>query len=545
MALLRGAIFAAERPPRAIFVPLDDRPSTLLFVRQIARIGGAALDVPPRAWLGRFLHPGNADRIAAWLETQRNCDHAIVSSDMLCYGGLVASRNAATSLEEARVRLRALDALRRPGRRIEVFGVIPRLSLRTSDREAPFERTLANWATRPGSPPPSDVPADVVKEYLAVRKRNRAILLQLVEMTARHRIDRLVIGQDDSAGSGYHQLDQQALREAIASHHLEDGRVLLMSGADEIGMDMVSGWLAREYDYSPAVRVVYSDPSAADRIPPLESLPLRDTVASHVALAGSHFAHATEKSDVVVYLQTPLPHPYALPPPTQQTETRGFAASVRRGVLDGQASALADVALINMADPYLARALIQAVPLYRLQAYAAWNTPSNKIGTVLAQTAAHRLAARCGARWGVERVLQSERTHQAFLVARLVDDYRYQSLVRGQVRAEAAEFSGGSEDLLNAYGPVDLDIRLQLIAYARRLFDRRFRGQRVYLPAIRRWALLTRIRTECTLPWQRLFEVELRVDMRVAARATRPPPPPRRNLGPEPTPQEGPIQETH
>jgi hypothetical protein len=528
-----------------VFVPLDDRPSTFLFVRQIARIGGGWLAVPDRSLLGVYLRPGKPDPVAAWLErAQAGCGQAVVSSDMLCYGGLVASRNAATPGDVALARLAALGRLRRPGLRVDVFGIIPRLSLRTSDREAPYERTLAQWATKPGAPPPEGVPADIVEEYLGVRKRNLAVLMRLIDMTSEGRIDRLVIGQDDSAGTGLHAEDQRRIREAILARHL-GARALLLSGADEIGMDMIAGWLARRSGFTPSVRVVYSDPAAADEIPPLESLPLHEAVRAHIDLAGGRLARKGESEDILLYLQTPMAHPYSLPPADTRAAAWELANAVRESVLADTPTALADVALINMADPYLAQALIARVPLYRLQAYAAWNTPSNKIGTVLAQAVAHRLYERFGAAWEEPRVLDSVTTHEAFLLARIVDDYRYQAIVRSQVRPDTVGLPPDPDPLLNLYGPVGLDVRLRLIAYTRRLFDRRFRGQRLYLPGLRRWAVLDRVCTECVLPWQRLFEVELRVDVHLEEAAAPPPPPPLRNLGPEPPATENPPEETH
>ena len=532
--------------PQALFVPLDDRPSTLLFVRQIARIGGGWLRVPERAWLGSGLTPGQPERIIAWLDAggDKKCDTAIMSADMVAYGGLVASRNAATPLETARRRLDVFDRLRRPGLHTEVFTIIPRLSLRTSARQAPYERRLAQWATEPAAPPPSDVPPDVTEEYLGVRRRNLAVILDLIDRAAAGRIDRLVIGQDDSAGTGLHAEDQRRIREAIAQRRLGT-RVVLLSGADELGMDMASGWLARRYGWAPAISVVYDRPEAAQEIPPLESLPLEDAVRAHLSLAGATLRNDGDPLPVDLFIRTPLEKPYDLPPPSAALSADALAHRIRASILNGHPTALADLALINMADPYLARAVIHGVPLPNLEGYAAWNTPSNKLGTVIAQIVSHRLAERFGATWPRGRVVDSERAHQAFLLARLVDDYRYQAIVRAKVRPRTAGLSPDADPLLNLFGPVGLEIRLELLRYATRLFDRRFRGSSVWVPGLRQWAVLERATETCVLPWRRLFEVELGVDVRIAAHklpVSRPRP---GNLGPEPLPTEGPSRESH
>lgn len=547
VASLVSTAWGAPAPPvpRAVFVPLDDRPSTLLFVRQIARIGGGWLRVPPRPWLGRGLTPGQPEPIIAWLDgkVDRGCDTAILSADMVAYGGLVASRNAATPLDTALRRLDVFDRLRRPGLRVEVFTIIPRLALRTSNRQAPYEGRLAFWATKPGAPPPEGVPPDVVDEYLGVRRRNLAVIVDLIERTAAGRIDRLVIGQDDSAGTGLHSDDQRRIREAITQRGLEN-RITLLSGADEIGMDMTSGWLVRRYGWQPAISIDYDRPAAANEIPPLESLSLDHAVRAHVALAGATLRSDGRQVPVHLFIRTPLEKPYDLPPPSEGPAADALAERVRQSILCGRPTALADLALINMADPYLARAVIRRVPLPELEGYAAWNTPSNKLGTVIAQIVSHRLAERFGDTWGRDRVIDSERAHQAFLLARLVDDYRYQAIVRAKVRPSTAGLAANADPLLNLFGPAGLEIRLELLRYARRLFDRRFRGHRVWIPGLQQWAVLERTTEECVLPWLRLFEVEVRIDLRIAA-SKRPGPQPRpRNLGPEPTPTEGPPQES-
>ncbi len=70
--------------------------------------------MPPRAELGNYLRPGNGDAIIRWLQSDqtRDVDAVVASSDMLAYGGLVASRVPGVPAGEAYVRLRALAWLK-------------------------------------------------------------------------------------------------------------------------------------------------------------------------------------------------------------------------------------------------------------------------------------------------------------------------------------------------------------------------------------------------------------------------------------------------
>ena len=506
---LSSAAFAET--PRAVLVPLDDRPSTLLFPVQIARIGGGSLAVPPRGWLGNWHRPGDSDKVAKWLLSQ-NVDRAIVSSDMLCYGGLVASRTAAVPQEKALARLDTLRALKDLGASTEVLATIPRLDLRTSDRQAPYARALQIWAERENASPPPDVPADVVEEYLGVRRRNNAVLHALVGMVAEGVIGRLVVGQDDSSPRGLNMAEQVALRAEIARRGVND-RVLMLSGADELAVNMVTGWLCEKAGWGPRVRIAYSDNEAAERVPSMESLPLDQTVNDHLRLAGAHRVGIDEDADVVLFIATPPLEPLELK--ALKARATEMAGRVMALLDSGAAVGLADLEHLNRADPELAFALIGEIPIWRMDAYAGWNTSSNAMGTAVAQCIAHRLAVEGGWDWPAERILESEKTHQAFLLARLADDYWYQAVLRARMAAEAAALPTDPDPLLNLFGPIGLQIRLDMIAWADQLFTRHFKGQTVFVPPLGKAVRLDRLEMEVVLPWQRIFEIEVRANLTV------------------------------
>lgn len=508
---------AAPEKTRFLLLPLDNRPCNVLFVRQLARIAGADVVVPPNHWLGSWLNPGNCLRLGEWLLA--NCrpgDTVIVSSDMLCYGGLVASRNASTSETEALQRLEVLDRLRqkRPDIHLEVLATVPRLYLRTSDPQAPYEAALAGWAAQVDQEPtaadfPTDVPRNFVEEYLGVRHRNRAVLLSLVQRLRAGRLDRLVIGQDDSSAHGLHHLDQQALRAQIGA----DSRAMLLSGADELSMDMVAGRLAELYQVHPRLGLEFSEAGSERRIPPLESHPLITMLEQHLQLVGAYPAAPEDKEDVHVFVQVPAERPFAMPPPEQRPQSSAFAERVRESIVRGRATAVADLALINRMDPYLAQALLDRVPLTRLESLAAWNTPANAFGTVAAHLVVRQIAEREARHWKIAPVRESARTHYAFLLARIIDDYGYQTLLRSELYPRAKGLPARPDPLLSPYVPLGREVRQRLIEWSRDLYARRFEHLPIELPAGRGPARLGAMALEVVLPWPRLFEVQVRLDV--------------------------------
>jgi len=115
-----------------VVIPLDDRPVTLQLPRMLGAIAGTTVATPPRALLGRYLRFGEPDAILRWLRADAPADAAafIVSTDMLAYGGLIASRTPATPEFLALSRLRELAAFRRirPRAGFAAFGTVMRLA---------------------------------------------------------------------------------------------------------------------------------------------------------------------------------------------------------------------------------------------------------------------------------------------------------------------------------------------------------------------------------------------------------------------------------
>lgn len=514
------ALAAPQAPPTALLIPLDDRPSTLLFPQQIARIGGGLLRVPPRHLLGRAYTPGQPERLAEWMLQHRDVERAIVSTDMLCYGGLIASRTSATPAEEALRRLQVLDGLGRP---VVAFATIPRLSLRTSDAQAPYERALHDWAASGRTEPPANVPPEIVQEYLGVRQRNLRVLQGLVDRVHAGLVETLVIGQDDAAAKGPHLAERQALEAEIARLGLRD-RVRILSGADELAMNLVAGWLVRRAGLCPTFEVRYSDPEAGTRIPPLESRPLDEALDEHLALSGA--ARAEGKADVTLFVEVPSEKPFEPPPlearPEDRTRVDELMGELQEARRRGERVAVADLRLVNRADPVLAREILGGVPLWDLEAYAAWNTPSNALGTAIAQAAVHALARQRGKEWPAGRVVESEKTQQAFTFARLIDDFAYQAVIRPTLSEDVKGLPRDPDPLLNVYGPVGLRARLDAVAWAQEEFAKRLAGRSYEVPALGKRLEFREMRLEVVLPWPRIFEVEARLDLRVGVLPSRP-----------------------
>lgn len=504
-------------PPRAICLPLDSRPCNSLFPAQIARIGGGRLLQPDSFYLGKAYTPGNTEKLTQWLQEQPAVSEAIISADMLAYGGLIASRTCDMSEEQALRNLEILQTLHDKGQNLEVFAILPRLSLRTSDRQAPYEEALKNWAVSGRLEPPSHVPEDIFNEYMQVRRRNINIIRRLIDLSAQGTIRSLVIGQDDSAPKGIH-LNERSELEAYIKEKRAASRVRFMSGADELTCCMTAGWLSRICNYSPRLEIVYSDPDAADKIPPLETVSLEETLKRHMELSG---AVPAQNTGTVLFVQTPSDKPYAVPVIEGTEESRSLAQSLLgriealRSAQPGRPYGIADLRLVNRAEPIFAQTVIDSVPLWELSAYSAWNTPSNSLGTAIAQACAQQIGIVKGRSWDDYTRLESEKTQQAFTVARLIDDYAYQAVIRLELTKDYKNIDMRSDPLLNQAGPAGLKARSLAIPWAQNLWRDKLENKSYYSRITAEYVYFDSMSLEIVLPWPRLFEIEERLNLTV------------------------------
>ena len=151
LCLVISGTAAAQRTSKILLIPLDDRPPCLQFPVRMGNIGDAEIVTPPRALLGRFTEFGRSDEIIAWMRSQdlRSFDAAIVSMDMLAFGGLVASRvGVSGSTEQAMKRIAFIREMKRLAPRLPIYGssVIMRLAPSADGTNEHYRVNLARWA---------------------------------------------------------------------------------------------------------------------------------------------------------------------------------------------------------------------------------------------------------------------------------------------------------------------------------------------------------------------------------------------------------------
>ena len=555
-----------HRVHRVVYVPLDDRPVNLKMPQLLAQMVEYELVTPAVELLGNFHRPGHPEEIAEWLQAQLALpvDCAILSLDMLAYGGLVASRQTDTPRELAAQRLDVLGRLQQLAPEITIYAhsvIMGQAPTGVADDTGEARQLLGEYSQVKAAVDGEDsspqrhilerlerwLPAAVRDRYLSVRARNHEINKRAIEELAAGNIDFLVLTQDDAGPQGLHIAEQQRLNQLISERRLSD-RVMIYPGADEVGMTLLARFIHQHMEKQPTVRVIYTDEAAADNVAPFEDRPFTQIVAAQIAVVGGRLDEENQEADLTVLVNPPAGLSRAQAAETSVYEQRllclsdavqqAVQMSSRRGI------AICDAAFPNGADDVLLKAMSAGggVDLSQLLSYAAWNTASNSVGSVLAHSTLRLIARQDKGAFDLvhlftdlapmrylallNSLINAQRAHIQFLFTRFVDDWLYQTQIRPVVSEEILNWGCSSAfDLRDSYARAEQMVCNRLIEAATNLWIERFLDKPCVEigPADNRGVLMLAEMEEMhvTLPWGRLCEVDaaFKLNMELVARA--------------------------
>ena len=515
-------------------IPLDERPCNEQYPRKIGEIADAEVITPPRNMLGSRREVGDFRQLDDWLESAAGeLDGLVVSLETFVYGGLIPSRISHDSLEEC---LRRLEALRRikqkhPELTIYAFNVVMRISNSNINEEEPLywsEYGKLIWAYsrlayrvdflgmaeegQERDAVRSQIPGHVLEDYLARRSRNHQVNLAAIDLAADGTIDYLLLTQDDTSEFGFPNQEQHALREKISALGLED-RGLIYPGADEVGMVLIARHLNRIYGKRPRYFARYSSVRGPLITALYEDRPLAESVKGQIFGCGGLLVDSPQDADIILMLNTPGDSqgeaPLQATVRTVDTSARNlpeFAAAMGYYQSRGYVVACADVAYANGADLKLVPLLKREVALEKLDGYAAWNTAGNTLGTVVAHAAVRFLAREAGLGLG------SELAHLEFLLLRFADDWGYQGVVRTELGLEVLPKLG-----IPIFQLGDAWEQVQEMAASRlEALMNEFCKESIIEKVLKTGHKVADVKfTNIHLPWKRLFEVGLEVEVEV------------------------------
>jgi hypothetical protein len=569
----------ASAQQQILLIPIDDRPATTQFAEMIARIAGRQTLMPPATDLGRFTVPGSSQHIASWLLSFKGskAEALVVSSDMLAYGGLIASRRHGIGLNAAASRLDTLKQFRtaNPGVPVLAFSTIMRLAPTASATSASYHDALARYASlideagqkhdrklaEEAARLKAQVPKAALDDYLLTRKRNHSLNLRMLRMVRDGIVDFLILSQDDAKVYGLHRGEQRSLEAEIARLKL-GAKAMLYAGADEVSNVLVSRAVLQAVQLKPSIEVVYSSEAGRKAVDPYEDRPIEESVRMQLAASGA--VEATPKA-VTSYPDRPIEEsvrmqlaasgaveaaPKAVDcrlflhvPKTTPDEKRIFLQKLLAALREGVPVAIADIVwepVHGGPDPELIEFLEANQVAHLVRAFASWNTAGNTLGTVIPQ-ANMDVVLRQVLSKGDPGICESGlRANLEFLLHRYVNDWGYHDKVRMPAYAFIRDQLKGSTLELTAdqYKKADAWVRDELVQVIRQFFSRNFAGKSLKVPGaparlmridaldnlqarLGAPARLMRIdaldNLQARLPWPRPFEVEIRFQLRTSA----------------------------
>jgi len=545
-------------------LPLDDRPVNYDYPVLLGKIGGISVDVPPREWLGNPWRNASRDQLSEWLfDKARSSDGLIISIDALIFGGLIASRKSDETFEELINYFEILKNIRckYPSLLVDAFSVIQRVS-----RENSCEEEKSYWKLygkdffrlsyledkiflnehslielQEYNQLKQLIPNGIREDYKRTRLRNKRINKYALDLLSQDVLNYLILAQDDTADYGWNIADRRELQEDINHLSLEE-KAITYPGTDEIGCVLLARFACNYYNLSPKFSSLFSAEQGREIVTAFEDRSLDHLLKAHLHPVGGKFSEIREEADCLLFFNAPVDKQgdgilqwlvennqqlfkKQLPPEDLKVIERFFhhpsfnetaqlmrlqaprddvLISMMKNEKDcGKLIALADVAFYNAADLYLIRNSLWENWFTGITAYAGWNTSGNTLGTVLAHCCL-RMAAK-----KTEDNLEANQAHYSFLLLRILEDYAYQAIIRSKILFEdwPVPGSGTLERIEDEY----------TLSYVSQMIEQQIHDFCEELASF--WIARGLIKNvelrKVWLPWNRLFEVGIEVEVKL------------------------------
>jgi len=441
------------------FIPIDNRPVCYNLAKDICAIDDdIELFIPPREYLGSLVEPANSDIIIDWLMHLPHMDSMIISLDTIAYGGLIPSRRIKDRFEEVKTRVEKIKPFLE-GRKVFAFSSIMRISNNNCNEEE--KEYWKDWgkkifeysynSSRFWHSASTDIPKDILEDYLKTRKRNFEINKLYLEWQKEGLFDTLIFSKDDCAEYGFNVEEAKEL-ESLGGK--------TKTGADEIPLTLLARAIKKDIKIYP----LFLEPDYKGKISNYEDVSVEKSVLGQLELGGFNVANNAADADVVLVVNNFIEKQGEL---VMGWETLPFHKTF---IPPYKPYAVADVRYANGADNDFVKELFSrsSLPEY---GYSGWNTTANTLGSLLA-----------GIKVKYEAGSYNDRAFKKLQCIRYLDDWAYQANIRGKIKEPC-------------------DIKALMKPYEEKVFRKVYAGQ--IHPAYE---------ISYIYPWARKFEIEIEFD---------------------------------
>lgn len=500
---VQGTATAKERGA-FIFIPLDNRPVCFSYPVRVMEAAGYKIYVPPEKFLASRTLPADTEKLWSWLENRaEKVDAAIISTDALLYGGLVASRTHHLDpavLEKRIKRLRdlhldtnirffAFSTLMRTPR--ESYGnvepdyyshvgpAIYRYSQLSDKSDVRAETLLEDFELGAFE---RNLAKEHLQDWLDRRNKNMAVNQQLAILARMGRFDYFAIGKDDNAP--YSHTHMEARKISLGNAAVSSASFQVLPGVDQLGLLLLTRAANQLENHSPKVYQMYVEGEGPKTTPQYSDLPLGISVPEQIIATGGTVVNSPANADVILAINTPAD---GIMYDSTDSSNQYFASFSNKRYIDhlgamlrsGANISLADVAFSNGADNGFMNELSLRGFTEQLAAYNGWNTADNAIGFAIAQGMLAPQIPR-----GKQLALMRER---------ILDDWYYQSNARRIIteELEKAKLTNHKYNLDDMAGEVQK------------------KSRKIMRQLAVNYDITAGTSFEVAFPWNRLFEVDI------------------------------------
>lgn len=489
---------------KILLIPLDERPCNALFPRFLEN-ETVQIITPPNKLLGKKRKPAPIKPLQDFiLKNIQDCDSAVLSMDMLLYGGLIPSRLHHESKEELQQRLAIIENIKQANTNIKIyaFQCIMRCPQYNSSEEEPDyyeeygysifrKKYLEDKQQREQLTEVEleeykkiQIPSEIIEDYETRRQKNLFMNEQALKYIKEKYIDFYVIPQDDSSPFGYTAIDQKHVLSSIKEERLEL-QTMVYPGADEVSMSLITRAYNDYYHKQPKIYPFYASILGPTIIPKYEDRPMFESLKSHIRVTGAKMVQSANEADIILAINCPgkiMQESFDEPKDITYSSYRElltFCYQIKDYIEQGKKVALCDSAYSNGGDLELLNFLDQLDVIDKLYAYAGWNTNCNTLGTVLAQSQI------------------AKKTPIHIILYRIIEDAFYQAKVRKQIiDHDLVELNIGYYDFKDQEEVIEQRIAKYLVDnYNQYQMSKKYPISSLHV----------------YMPWHRMFEIGLRI----------------------------------
>lgn len=399
---------------KIVYVPLDERPCNALYPVKTAEVDQEVkIAALPLELAGRKKQAADTTKIWAFVQQEmEGADYAVLSTEMLLYGGLLPSRLhylEKTDLENYEQNLCLLKQ-KYPNKKIFLSNLIMRTPRYNSSDEEPdyYEEygekifrfgwlsdkkereQLADDEEQELTDLIIALPQEIVEDYEKRRDFNVLVNLLNIQLVKQGVIDFLTIPQDDSAPYGYTAMDQKKVYQVIQNEGLKE-KVMVYPGADEVGFTLLARAFNDWQQIQPTVFVRYASTLGPELVPLYEDRIINESLKAHVMAAGMRLTEQAESADFILAYNVPgKKMQESWDQFTKKDVTYDsyrhlltFVAQIESDLQMGKKVGICDSAFANGGDLEFIQMLDQRELLPQLICYKAWNTNCNSLGSAL------------------------------------------------------------------------------------------------------------------------------------------------------------------